>query len=517
MKELDKFIKLRNELALKLEPAGIYAQKADWDFYTNSTEDNMKKSQKAWDNYSDFYKDEKMNKSFLGINKESLPKHEQKQLKDILKSFDEELNSGEEKKALRDKESEIAKKINSYVYKIDKNEISKTELVKILQTEKDTKIRQKAYETKVKAGDLIADDLIEFIKMRNGFAENKGYNNYFEYKLKEDYDVELTLLEILINEVYTKTSDKIKEIQNKKYSELKKFFNVEKLENYHYGILLDSNPEKEVNKILSEHNIELISKKTYAGMGYDIESLEKEGKLTLDLYPRKNKNTHGFCFGIEPGKDSRILANLTNNVISLDTLNHELGHCVYDLGISIGLNYFDKQPASSAFTEAIAMMMGDIMKKENILTDILPEGLSEKFKKSLKEDDANFVSRSLEIIEFEKELYKNPNQNPKLLWKNIKKKYFNRDEQEDNEWATIPHYLSHPAYYQNYFRASLMKAQIYNHLHEVLGNITENKKSANYLTENIFRHGAEIEEYDLIKILTGREFSACDFIESILN
>ena len=64
----------------------------------------------------------------------------------------------------------------------------------------------------------------------------------------------------------------------------------------------------------------------------------------------------------------------------------------------------------------------------------------------------------------------------------------NRDEQADNEWSTIPHYLTHPAYYQNYFRATIMKAQIYNHLKNVLGNITENKDTAEYMRKNIFHY-----------------------------
>ena len=246
-------------------------------------------------------------------------------------------------------------------------------------------------------------------------------------------------------------------------------------------------------------------------MGYDIEKLIEEGKLTLDLFPRKGKNTHGFCFGVEAGKDSRILANLTNNVTSLDTLNHEMGHCIYDLGISTELPFMDKAPSSPAFTEAIAMMMGDIIKRENVLVNILPKDILDKFKDLYKEDEAAFISRSLQIIEFEKELYKNPELNPKKLWKDIKKKYLNRVEEEDNEWATIPHYLSHPAYYQNYFRANLMKVQIYNYLKSVLGNITENKEAAKYMNENIFSLGASIEEYDLIEKLTGKAFSAEDF------
>ena len=97
----------------------------------------------------------------------------------------------------------------------------------------------------------------------------------------------------------------------------------------------------------------------------------------------------------------------------------------------------------------------------------------------------------------------------------MSKKYLNRENEQDNEWASIPHYLSHPAYYQNYFRANLMKVQIYNYLKSVLGNITENYKSAEFMDKNIFRYGASIEEYELIKQLTGNEFSASYFCEEL--
>ena len=354
--------------------------------------------------------------------------------------------------------------------------------------------------------------------MRNDYATTNGYETFFEYKLKEDYEVEPEFLDKLIESVYTRAYGKIKQIQERKQKELKEFFKLEDLEAYHYGFLPDTNPEKGVNEALEklggEHPriIEEISKTMYKNMGYDVDKMLEEGRLTLDLYPRKGKNTHGFCFGVEAGRDSRILANLADNAVSLDTLNHEMGHCVYDLGISTELPFLDRTACSPAVTEAVAMMMGDIIKREDVLKDIIPQELLERFKATFIEDEASFVAKSLLIIDFEREFYKNPNQNPAKLWKDLKGKYLNRFETADNEWATIPHYLSHPAYYQNYFRASLMKAQIYNYLKTVLGNITENSKTADFLDKNLFSQGASIEEYELIKQFTGREFSAEDFI-----
>ena len=515
MDETNKFIDIREDFSKEAEPASIASGKADWEFFINSTPENQKIMEAANDKYYAVYQNEENYKKLLDVNKTKLPPHEAKQLKDLLRLFDEELNMGEAKKALRKKEADIGQKYNTYVPILDGKEITKVDITKILQTETDPEIRKKAYEAKVKGGDLIADDLIELVKMRNEYAKTKGYDNYFDYMIKEEYDVEPEFLDKLIEDVYSKAQPKISVLQAKDHKELKEFFGVDKLEAYHYGLLLDSDPEKGVNEILINNNVEDLAKKTYFGMGYNIDKLQEEGKLTLDLYPRKGKNTHGFCFGIEPGKDSRILANLMNNVQSLDTLNHELGHCMYDLGISMNLPYLDKSPASSAVTEAIAMMMGDIMKKEDILKGIVPDELLQKFKDSLKDDEAKFVSRSLQIIDFERELYKNPNQDPAKLWAKMRSKYLNRNEAADNEWATIPHYLTHPGYYQNYFRATLMKAQIHNHLHEVLGNITENPKTAEYMDKNIFSLGASLDEYDLIKQLTGKEFGVDDFTKNL--
>lgn len=515
MNETEKFIKIREDFSPALEKVQHDEGETAWNFFINSNEQNLKNYETAQEEFSKLFSDRKIYEKFLSVDASKLPKHEQKQLKDLLRVFDKRINTGEMYKALEKKENEIAQKYNSYVPTIDGREVSKPEISKILQNEPNADIRQKAYEATIKGGDLIADDLIEFVKMRNEFAKTKGYDNFFDYQLKEEYDVETPFLNKLIDEVYSGAKDKIKSLQEETYSELRQIFGTDKLQGWHYGLLTDSNPEKAVNKILEAHSIEEISKKAYCGMGYDVDRMISERNLTLDLYPRKGKNTHGFCFGITPGLDSRILANLRNDSLSLETLNHEMGHCVYDLGISRDLTVVDRAPSSSAFTEAIAMMTGDLAKKENILKDIVPEKLLIPFKKSLSKDEANFISKSLLIIDFERELYKNPNQNPAKLWANLRLKYRNQNHAPNNEWATIPHYLSHPAYYQNYFRASLMKAQIYNHLHKILGNITENSKTAQYLKEHIFSKGASVEEYDLIKQLTGKEFSAKDYIQTL--
>ena len=60
-----------------------------------------------------------------------------------------------------------------------------------------------------------------------------------------------------------------------------------------------------------------------------------------------------------------------------------------------------------------------------------------------------------------------------------------------------------------------MKAQIYNHLRSVLGPLTSNKNTAEYMNKNIFSYGATISDDEIIEKLTGKPLSSDDFIQSV--
>jgi len=511
------FINLRDTFSKQLEPKSLKSNIDCWNFYINSTDENREEYEKSTEDVYKLYRNEEIYGRLKTLKDKGLKdKHLDKQLTDLYRVFDEELNAGDMRKALRDKENEIAGKYNKYVPMIDGKETSKAELNKLLQTEKNVELRKKAYDAKVNGGDVIADDLIELVKMRNEFAKTKGYKNFFEYNLKEEYDVDADYLQELLNDVYDNAKDSINKIQTQSKKDLAKEYGIQEneLKNYHYGLLLDDNPVKTINDyIKSGEQVVDISKQAYSGMGFDIDSMP----ITLDLFPRKNKNTHGFCFDIQAGKDARILANLINDLSSIDTLCHELGHCVYHLGVDTTLPFLDQNEAP-AVTEAVAMMMGDLNQRENMLKGLVPDDVLEKYKNDFKKNECKFINRSMLIIDFEKQMYENPNQDLKELWHSLREKYSgaNPDEERNNEWATIPHYLSHPAYYQNYFRANLMKAQMYKRMHKDLGNLTENKNTAEYLNDKLFRYGLSIEEDDLIKQFTGEPLSSkalCEILE----
>ena len=512
-----KFVALREEISKEMKPIMSGVESACWDFYTESTPENMDKMNAAQDKADNFYDNKETYAKLKDINDAGgvSDKKLQKQLRNLTSAFGDGIEFKEELKAMSTKENEISQKLNSYQMSIDGKPVSKAEISKIMETEKNPEVRKKAADAKIKSGDLIAEDLVELVKMRNDFAKKKGYDNYFDYMLEENYDIKPKELDKLLTDVANNTKESNKKVMDSVKADLSKAFGVapEDLRSYHFGYLAGDNPEKLVNdEIKSKEEVVDISKKAYAGMGYDVDKLP----IKLDLFPRENKNTHGFSFPIEAGKDARILANLTNNVSSIDTLMHELGHSVFTVKTNPNLPYME-QDTTSTMTEAVAMMMGDMPRTEGLIKDKVSPETFAKFQRSAAEEDSKFVGSSMAIIDFERNMYKNPDQDLKQLWKDMSVKYKGRSEQDEatNEWATIPHFLSHPAYYQNYFRASLIKAQLYDGLTKKFGNLTENKDTAKYLDEHIFQYGGSKEDDEILKEVTGKPLTAEAFCERI--
>ena len=510
----NEFIKIRDEFLEEIASKAVKIGIDNWNYSTNINEENMKKLKKSMEDFSRSCQNEELYNKLKEVEKSGLEdKHLAKQLKILTKIAGGKLNDSNFNQALCEKEFEIASKFDKYVPQIDGKETTDAEINKIILTEKNIDLRKKAYEAIVKRGDLISEDLINLVKMRNEYAKSQGYKNFFDYMLDNTYNFDANHLQNLLDDIYYKTKEINKKVQTEYKKELAKEYGigVEDLREYHYGLLVNNNSEKEINKYLkTKEQVVEICKKAYLGMGYDIDNMP----IMLDLFPRKNKNAHSFCFEIDAGKDARILANLTNTTESIRTLCHELGHGIYHLGISRDLLYLERS-AYPAINEAVAMMMADLPKRENILKGIVSDETLDKYKKDLKKSEAKSVNNNIFYVTFEKAMYENPYQNLQLLWHNLRVKYvaINDYDKLDNKWATVPHFLSNPVYYQNYFRAQLIKAQIYKHLHKELGNITENKNTAVYLNHNLFKYGTSLEENDLIKKFTGESLSSkalCD-------
>lgn len=525
-----EFIAYRDKFCEVLKEVGTEYNKANWEFYINSTPENANTLNIIASMYDEIYGDKEAYEKFKefeekGINDSNLQKH----LNQLLGNFScdsseeteetapiEEENSSGEEGTYFVSENEISEVFNNFKPQIDGKEVSESDINEIFHNSKDIELRKKAYIAENSAGDAIADDLIQLVKQRNEEAKAYGYDNYYSMML-EQYGTSEEELFGLLDDLDKKTS-KIyeKEIEQINKNVCDNFgITPEEIRPWHYRFRKEDSIFREADKYFTKENLVPIATEMYTKMGWPIDKMP----ITMDLFPRDNKNGHGFCFQVEAGKDARILANLDGDKYSMETLLHESGHAVYDIGLSTELPYLDRNPASSVMTEAVAMLMQSLPEREGIYAKQLdmPKELNDKLENERLTGLASFVKTYIFYSNFEKQLYENPDQDIKKLWFDLKQKYEgdNPPDELNNEWATVPHFLTHPGYLQNYLRAEVMAAQIYDAAHEQIGDLSETTQTAKFFQENIFKYGSSKTEDEIMKIATGKSLSAEAFCKQL--
>ena len=514
------FIAFKKTLEPKIKETGKQYYLAYWDFNVNSTPENNQRLNDTYSDLQDFYKNDEILAKLKTFKKAGI---KDKELKRHIKELIERFTSADEDvkalKALQEKENQISEKVNTYRPTIDGKTYSNVELDKMLETETDQAKRKQIWLAQNEIGNIIAPDFVELVKMRNKYAQNKGYPDFFSYTVKKSYNIDEKDLFKILDDLSNRVTGYTKTIYDKNIHKVANKFNIstDDVMPWHYGLKgKDSITKKADSYIKSKEDLLPLVKKLYAQMGWDLDKLNIE----FDIFPRENKQQHGFCIDIEIPDDIRMLLNLDNDYSSFEALLHETGHAIYDAKISDKLNILDKKYVSSVMTEAVAMLFETINLREGkYLKEELgmPSELVDKLKQEHIEDLATFVIQYLKWINFEKEMYKNPDQDLAKLWFELDKKFKNKNIPDEmvNEWATMPHFLTHPAYLQNYLRGEIMAAQIYDSMHKLLGNLTESPLTADILNNALFKYGCSIDEKEAMKLLTGSELKADAFLKQL--
>jgi len=127
------------------------------------------------------------------------------------------------------------------------------------------------------------------------------------------------------------------------------------------------------------------------------------------------------------------------------------------------------------------------------------------------------------MFHFERELYKDPDQNLNKLWWDLKKRYqllnFERDEPD---WASKIHLISSPVYYHNYMLGELLASQLHNYITD---NFTKDfdsdysgkKEVGKYLISNVFMPGARYRWDKMIELATGEGLNPKYFVEEFAS
>jgi peptidyl-dipeptidase A len=438
-------------------------------------------------------------------------------------------------KEIVDLDSKIQEKYSSFRGMIDGEEVTMSDIYTILTTEKDCRKRELAWRASKQVGNVIVDDLLKLVRLRNKAARDIGFDNYHTLNVITG-EQSVKGLDHIFNELDALTV--------KPFAQLKKELDIILAESYGIAVkdlmpwhyhdpFFQRTPlvyEQDLDLYYKGRDVKELAERFYAGVGLPVDDILERS----DLYDREGKYPHAFSHDVDRQGDVRILCNLQNTERWMETILHELGHAIYSKYHDRDEPWLLREPAHSFTTEAIAMFFGRLSRNAAWMQEMLDLSDEERIQieevsnKYLRFQQILFVRWVLVMYNFEKQLYANPNQDLNNLWWNLVEKYQfvkRPPGPVDAGWASKLHFTSAPCYYHNYMLGELLASQLHHYIiYNILILKSDNnisyvgeKKVGNYLRKKVLGPGAMYHWNYMIERATGEFLTPKYFVEQFVN
>jgi peptidyl-dipeptidase A len=386
---------------------------------------------------------------------------------------------------------------------------TQNQLTNVMRYEKDRALRKEAWLARNQVGKEMAPDLTRLIRARNEEARRLGYESFYSMALSLS-EIDETWLFQALDEL-----DRMSQAPYAKWqARVRKQMRVDRLEPWDTAYDYDNFQEK-LKAYFPKDEILPRLREAYKGIGLDIESMP----ILVDDEERPGKSQHAFSFPINVPTDIRILANADDGISSYRTMFHEMGHSVYSASIEQPTLLL-QDAASACFTEGIGQFFPMFLDDEGWLlgpAQVPAPMVKEAIKKRL-EDAPYGVRFYLVMLNFERDAYRNPEQDLTKLWWAMNEKYLALPPHpEVDSWASIIHFTSHPAYYQNYLLADMIAAQLMHFLERRQGDVRDNHATGDFLKKEIFAKGASVPWMKLLEDTTGEALNVRYYVEEKLG
>jgi peptidyl-dipeptidase A len=417
-------------------------------------------------------------------------------------------------------QTEVEQAFNTYRGKLDGKEVTQNEITKVLHESTDSKRLKAAWEAQKGVGPLVAPKLKQLVELRNEVAHKLGFRDFYALSIAENEQDEQTVLK-LFDELDRLTRDAFlaqkAEVDRRLAKRLK--LPVTALMPWHYQNPFFQEPpavfDTGLDKILKQQDTLGLCKKFYDSIGLDTADILARS----DLYEKTGKSPHAFSSDIDRNGDIRILANVVPGAEWQSTLLHELGHSVYSKYVDPSLPWLLRSEAHPLTTEGIAMMFEQLVSnpywaeamgvmKTAERDRVLPEARA-----SMAFSLLQFSRWTQVMLHFERELYRDPNQDLSKLWWDLVEKYqgLQRPPGRDApDYASKIHLVVAPVYYHNYTLGQLFAAQV----HETIAAMEQRDPSSavfyqdpkvgELLKAKVFAPGARLRWDELAVEATGK-------------
>ena len=391
-------------------------------------------------------------------------------------------------------------------------EVDDITIKRILGESDDSDERREAWKASKTVGAAVADDVRELARLRNESARSLGYRDWFALSIavtELDEDKLFATLEACDRV----TAAPFERWKGELDAELASRFRCDEadLRPWHYADpFFQETPAEgafDLDPLFRERDIVQLGSRTFDGLGIDV-----AGTLSRsDLFPRPGKCQHAFCLDVDRAGDIRVLANVTDNHDSMDTLLHELGHAVYDLHFDPELPWLLRD-THLVTTEASALLFGALAGRREWLERVLEldadeaAALESRLRSARAAQLLLFTRWVLVMTGFERRLYANPEADLDAAWWELVSRYQLVRPPADRtapDWAAKIHVAVAPVYYHTYLYGSIVACQLYDALSSNGAGLVDRPDAGRALAERLYAPGLSVRWDHLVERASG--------------
>lgn len=469
------------------------------------------------------FSDPKSYKQLLAWEKEPHDPLAKRQLNVLIRAFKQNQIPKELLEEISQKEAALAQSYANFRPTLDGKTLSENDIRDLLKKEDNPAKRKKVWEASKEIGNVLAPQILSLVALRNQAAKALGYSDYFQMQLDLQEVDSKWLLKTLDD--LSKQSDKayaaaLAQIEERQ----KKRFKTQELGPWAWTDPFcqeDPLDTHELDQLTDGIDIPAASRQFYQKMGIDVEPILSKS----DMYERPGKNQHAFCMNLDREADIRTLNNVQSSIKWLETVLHELGHGIYELGFDPKLPWLLREPPHMITTEAMALIMGRQAYRSQALVHLIgsqKEALRKKADESLKRRQLIFSRWVLVMTAFESELYRDPKQDLNKLWWGCVEKYQKiappKGREGKNDWAAKYHIGLAPVYYFSYLLGEMFASAIQETLAKETGSCDlATPKAGELFNKKLFHPGNRMPWDQLIEHVTGAPLTPEAWVKEFAN
>jgi peptidyl-dipeptidase A len=403
-------------------------------------------------------------------------------------------------------------------------EVDDNEIRRILRESDDVAERREAWEASKTVGAAVADDVRELAGLRNEAARALGYRDWFALAI-DTMEMSEERLFATLGECDALTAAPFATWKAGVDAELARRFGcaVDELRPWHYeDVFFQEVPVTgglDTSHVFAGTDVVALARRTFDGLGLETASILERS----DLYPRPGKCQHAFCIDVDREGDVRVLANVEHDSYWADTMLHELGHGVFDLGLGTSLPWLVRD-THLTITEGIAIMMGSLAQDAAWLREVVgidaedAEALDAGLRRQRAAEALVFARWVLVMTSFERAFYADPEADLSTIWWELVSRYqlvTPPAGRSEPDWAAKIHVACSPVYYHTYLYGNLVAAQLRSALERGAGGLVDRPEAGAFLAERVFGPGQSLRWDRLVEQATGEPLAATHLAREI--